>query len=87
MRVLPLAALAALMMTAPVLALCVSVPEDSAWQAAQQKVAHTLCLQRELDQATADRVELVRWKAQLEALAARTELMLQQQRAAAQLMK
>jgi hypothetical protein len=81
MRTLPLAALAALLLTAPAQALCYKVPEDSGWQGPQRNTAHTLCLQRELTQDTHDRADDVRWRAQFDALAARTELMLQQQRA------
>lgn len=86
MRILSLAGMAALLMTTQTQAYCYSAVEDSAWRAAQQKTAHTLCLQRELALATADKADEVRWKAQLDALTARTELMLQQQRAAAMLL-
>jgi hypothetical protein len=81
MRTFSLAALAALLLTAPAQALCYTVPEDSAWDGPQRNTARTLCLQRELSQDTNDRADDVRWKAQLDALAARTEQMLQQQRA------
>lgn len=69
-------------MTAQTQAYCYSFVEGSAWQGAQRQTAHTLCLQRELSQATEDRADEVRWKAQLDALAARTALMPQQHRAA-----
>jgi hypothetical protein len=79
------AALAALLMTAEAQAFCASVPEDSAWHATQQKTAHMLCLQRELSQATDEKAAEARWQLQFGTLAARTELMLQQQRAASML--
>ena len=85
MRTSLFAAVAALLMTTQTQAFCYSVVEDSAWEGAQQKTVHTLCLQRELAQTTSDRADEVRWKAQLDALNARTDLMLQQQRAAAML--
>jgi hypothetical protein len=84
---LPLAAMAVLLMIPQAQALCLSVPEDAAWQGAQRQTAHTLCLHRELSRATESRADEVRWKALLDALAARAELLLQQQRAATMLLK
>jgi hypothetical protein len=66
-------------------AYCTALPEETAWQGVQRQTAQTLCLQRELSEMTEDRAAEVRWKAQLSALAARTELLLQQQRAAGML--
>lgn len=85
MRPIPIALLAALLTTAEAQAYCIMVPGDTPWQGAERQTAQALCLQRELSQATEDRADEVRWKAQLDALAARTELLLQQQRAAAML--
>jgi hypothetical protein len=83
MRIFPLAALAVLLMTAAeVQAACVSVTEDSAWNATQQKTTHTLCQQREISRTTNDMAVQARWQLEMGTFVARTELQLQQQRAA-----
>ena len=82
MRMLAPVALALLLTTIEAQAGCMVISPGSAWDGAERSTARTLCLERELSQSSEALADQMRWKIELGTFSARTELLLQQQRAA-----